>query len=134
MMTKQQNLPPWLLLTTGLNILYPYVTFRLKITEITNNYELHHRTCGDKLKMIEGVYFSISYATVYIINLIRFIISIETSEGMITIMLDIYNDFNNTIIKNPQEFILINFSYIYLKWFKRKYTRLSIYYNQEKEP
>ena len=54
--------------------------FRIKRTDIDNQYDVYSRTCADVLSMHEGVYFTVSYPPVAVIRSFFIIISIASSE------------------------------------------------------
>ena len=45
-------------------IIRPMIYFRVKITDIENQYDIYSRTCADGSSMLEGVGFTVSYAQV----------------------------------------------------------------------
>ena len=102
------------------NILKNRIYFRVKTTEIYNQYDLYSRTCVDGSSMIEGVDFTISYKPVAGIWTLCIIISIASAEGLIIFVLDISNAFQNTILPNPSEIVYLSLPYIYLDWYKIK--------------
>ena len=82
-------------------ILIPIISFRVKTTDIDNQYDLYSRTCADVSSMLEGVDFTLSYAHVASIRSLRSIMSIASAEGLIIFVLEISNAFQNTILTNP---------------------------------
>ena len=70
--------------------------------------------------MIEGVDFTVSYASVDGIHLLHIIIATGSIEGLIIFVLDISNAFHNTILPNPEELVYLNLTYLNMYWYKRK--------------
>ena len=73
--------------------------------------------------MIEGLEFNVSYVPVAGIISLCIIIAIESVSGLIIFVLDISNDFQNTILPNLEEIVYISLPHIYLEWFKRKWPK-----------
>ena len=68
--------------------------------------------------MIVGVDFTLSYTTVTGILSLRIIFTIASTEGLIIFVSSIYDDFQNTIIPNPEERVYLIFPHLYLEWIK----------------
>ena len=51
------------------------------------------------------------------------IIAIDSAEGLIIFVLDISNDFQNTILPNPSEIVYLILAYLYLDWYKIKWSK-----------
>ena len=64
--------------------------------------------------MIERVYFTVSYAPVADICSLRIIIEIASTEGIVIFVLDISNEFQNTILPNTDERVYLSLPYIYI--------------------
>ena len=77
-------------------IIHPMISFRVKKNYIDNKYDLYYRTCADRLSVLEGVDFSVSYAPVAGIFSLHIIISIASAEGLILFVLDISNAFQKS--------------------------------------
>ena len=114
-------------------ILSPRISFRVKITDIDNQHELYSITCRDVSSMLEGVEFAVSFAPVAIILYLLIIIVIASVEGLIIIVLDISNAFQNTIPPNPEERVYLSLPYLYLEWFKRKWPKYPFASRNQKE-
>ena len=69
------------LLSPDTKILRPRISFRVKITEIDNHYDLCLINCADGSFMLEGVYFTVSYAPVTGIKYLRIIIKISSLKA-----------------------------------------------------
>ena len=71
--------------------------------------------------MLEGVDFTVSYVSVLgIISLCK-LITIDSAEGLILYLLDIYSAFQNIIITDPQERVFPSLPHLYLESVNRKY-------------
>ena len=88
-------------LTPDTKILIPRISFRVKTTDIENQYDLYSRTCADGPSTLEGVDFTVSYTPVAGIHSLCIIIEIDSAEVLILFLLDISNTFQNTILPNP---------------------------------
>ena len=75
--------------------------FRVKTNNIENQYDIYSITCADRLSIIEGVYFTVSYAPVAGTRSFRITTEIEYSEGLIIFVLYISNSFQNIISPKP---------------------------------
>ena len=64
--------------------------------------------------MIEGVELTVLYAPVAVICPLHTITSISSAEGLNIFVLDISNDFQNTILPNPEEIFYLSLPCIYL--------------------
>ena len=82
-------------------MLRPRIYFKLKRTDIDNQYDLYSRTWAYESSMIEGAGFTVSYALVAGIRSLCIIIAIASAEVLIIFVLDISNDFHNTILPRP---------------------------------
>ena len=71
------------LLPPNTNILILGISFRVKTTDIDNQYDINSRTCSDVLSMLEGVDFTVSYSPVDDIRSLCIIIAIISTEGLI---------------------------------------------------
>ena len=111
------------LLPPDTNILRPRIYFRLKTTDIYNQYDLYSRTCVDRSSVREEVDFTVSYAPAAGICSLRIIIAIASAKGLILFVLDISNDFQNTILPNPAERVYLGLPYIYLDRYKIKWPK-----------
>ena len=80
--------------------------------------------------MIEGVDFTMSYAPVAVISSLRIIVEIYSVEGIILFVLDISNDFHNTISPKSAERVNLSLPYLYLDLYKRKWPKTSISLNE----
>ena len=99
-------------------ILFPRISFRVNKTDIENQYDLYSITCAYGSSMLEGVYFTISYAPVAGIIFLCIIIAVASTEGLIIFVLDISNVFQNTILPYPEETFYLSLPHLYLEWFK----------------
>ena len=70
--------------------------------------------------MLEGVDFTISYASVSSINSLFIVISIASAEFLILFVLDISNAFKNTVLPYPVERVYLSLAHLYLEWYKIK--------------
>ena len=77
------------------------MSFRVKKTEIDNQYDLYPRKCVYVSSTLEGVELTVSYPPVAVIYSLYIITAIEFAEGLIIFVLDISNAFQNTIVPNP---------------------------------
>ena len=111
------------LLPPNKKILRPRISFRAKTTEIDKQYELYSRTCADGSSMIEGVDFTVSYAPVVDLHSLRIIILIDSTEVLFIFVLGISNAFQNTILPNPAEIFYLSLPYLYLDWYKIKWSK-----------
>ena len=95
---------PFLLssLSSDTKIIRPMIYFRVKITDIENQYDIYDRTCEDGSSIIEGVGFTVSYAPVSGIRSLCIIIAIASEKRQIIFVLDISNDFQNIILPYPK--------------------------------
>ena len=66
-------------------------------------------------------YFTLSYVSVAGISSLCIITAIDSAEGLIIFVLDVYNDFQNTILPNPAEIVYLSLPYLYLDWYKIKW-------------
>ena len=111
------------LLPPDTKILRPRIYFRVKTTDIDNQYDLYSRTCAYRLSVLEVFDFTVSYAPVDVICSLRIIISIASAEGLIIFVLDMSNAFQNTILPNSTERVYISLPYLYLGWYKIKWPK-----------
>ena len=81
--------------------LIPRISFRVKTTDIYNQYDIYSITCADGSYIIEGVGFTFSYALVADICSLHIIVEILSAEGLIIFVLDISNAFHNSVLPNP---------------------------------
>ena len=102
------------LLPPDTKILKPRIYFRVKTTDIDNQYDLYSRTYVDASSMLEGVDLTISYTPVSGICSLRIITAIDSAEGLILFVLEISNAFHNTILTNPTERVYLRLPYLYL--------------------
>ena len=70
--------------------------------------------------MLEGFYFTVSYAPVLDVIYLCIIIAIDSSEGFV---LGISKTFQNTILKNTEERVYLTLPNLYLEWFKIKHPK-----------
>ena len=105
--------------------LLPRISFRVKTTDTDNQYDLYSRTCADVSSMIEIFDLTVLYAPVAGIRSLCIINTIVSAEGLIMFVLDIYNDFQNTIPLNPAEIVYISLPHIYLERLKKSKTSIS---------
>ena len=96
------------LLPPNRKILRPRIVFRVKTTDIDNQYDIYSRKCANGSSMLEVVDFTVLYAPVDDILCLHIIIAIAYAEGLIILVLDIYNDFQNTILPNPANRVYIS--------------------------
>ena len=108
---------------------YPRISFRVKTTDIDNQYDLYSITCEDWSFMLEGVGLSVSYAPVSGIRYVHIIIAITSAEDLIFFVLEISNNFQNNILPNPKERVYFSLPHLYLGLFKIKWQK--IHYHQE---
>ena len=106
------------LLPPDTNIIRPRIYFRVKTTEIDNQYDLYSRTCENVSSIIEGVEFNVSYSPVACTSSLHIMIAIDSKEGLIIFVLDISNAFHSTILTNPAERVYLSLPHIYLDWYK----------------
>ena len=78
------------------------IYFRVKTTDIDNQYDLCSIICTYVLSIIEGVYSPISYVPIAGIISNHIDISIVSAEGIFILVLEISNDFQNTILDNNE--------------------------------
>ena len=69
------------------NILRPRIYFRVKTTDIDNQYDLYSRTCAFVLSILEGVDFTGSYKPAASILSLCIIVAIASAEGFIIFVL-----------------------------------------------
>ena len=112
------------LLPPDTNILRPIIYFRVKTTDIGNQYDLYSRTCADGSSILEGVEFTVSYAPVAGILSLHIITAIAFAEGLVIFVLDISNNFHNTILPNPAETFYLSLPYIYMDLYKIKRPKI----------
>jgi len=93
------------------------VTFKVKDTNVENNYELYCRTCANGSTMKENVDYQNSYSPVGSIDSIRLLLSIAASRRWILNALDISNAFQTSIIFDPDERTYLSLPPFYLEWF-----------------
>ena len=98
----RSSLPP------DTNIIRPRIYFRVKTTDIDNQYELYSIICVDGASLLEGVDFKVSYAPLAGILSLHIIIEISSVEGLIIFVLNISNAFHNTILPKPAEMVYLN--------------------------
>ena len=81
MVTSTTFSAPFLLslLPTDTKILRPRISFRIKTTDIYNQYDIYSRTCVDLSSMIDRVEFTLSYAPVDYIRSLCIIIAIASA-------------------------------------------------------
>ena len=89
------------LLPPDTKILRPIISFRVKTTDIDNQYDFYPKSCAYVSFILEGVDFAVSYAPVDGIRFLSIIVEIDSAEGLIIFVLDISNDFQNTTLPNP---------------------------------
>ena len=70
--------------------------------------------------MLEGVGFKVFYAPVDGTLSLSIITEIESVEGLLIFVLDIYNAFQNTILPNPAERVYLSLTYLYLDLYQIK--------------
>ena len=83
--------------------------------------------------MLEGVDFTVSYKPVAGICSLCIITVITSAEGLIIFVLDIQNDFQNTILPNYSERVYISLPYLYLEFYKRKWPKYPLASRNQKE-
>ena len=108
------------LLTSDTNILRLRIYFRVKTTDIENQYNLYSRKLSDGSSMLEVVYLTVSYSPVAGIRSHHIIIAIASVESLILFILDIPNSFHNTILPNLSEIVHLILLYLYLEWYTIK--------------
>ena len=108
------------LLTSDTNILRLRIYFRVKTTDIENQYNLYSRKLSDGSSMLEVVYLTVSYSPVAGIRSLHIIIAIASVESLILFILDIPNSFHNTILPDPSEIVYLILLYLYLEWYTIK--------------
>ena len=91
------------LLPLDTKILRPRISFRVKTTDIDNQYDLYSRAYADGSSMLEGADFTVSYEPVSGIRSLSIIIAISSAEGFVLFVLDISNAFQNTVYPNLQK-------------------------------
>ena len=69
------------------------ISFRFKTTHFDNQYDLYSRKFADGTSMIKGFDITVSYETVSGIVSLFIINEIQSTEGLIIFILDIFNDF-----------------------------------------
>ena len=104
----RSSLPPYT------KILGQRIYVRVKTSDIENQYDKFSITCADESSILEGVYFTVSYAPLDGISSLHIIIEISSSEVLIIFVLDVSNDFQNTILPNPEEIIYLSLPHLYL--------------------
>ena len=105
--------PDDVLVPPNTKILRTILYFRGK-NEIDNQSYIYSRICADGSSIIEGADFNVPYAPVAGIRSLCVIIEIAYAEGLIVFVLDIYNDFHNTILLNPTEIVYLSLPYMNL--------------------
>ena len=101
-------------------IIFPWIYFRFKTTDIENKYDLYSRTCANESSMLDGVNYTVSYVPVAGIIYIHIIISIASLYGLVIFVLHISNVFQNRILPNPEERDYLIIPHLYLNLFKIK--------------
>ena len=76
-------------LQSNTKILRPRISFRVKTTDIDNQYYSYSIKCEYGSSILEGVEFTVSYAPVDVIHPLYIIIETSSSEGLIVFVLDI---------------------------------------------
>ena len=99
------------------------ISFMVKTTYIDNQYDLYSSTCAYGSYVHEGVGFTVLYATVTGIISLRIIISIESAEVLIILILGISNAFQSIILPSPEENFYPGLPHLYLEWFKIKFPK-----------
>jgi hypothetical protein len=102
-------------------ILRPRVSFRVKDTDIADNYELQGRTCADGSKQQQYIDFNESYAPVGSIDSIRAIICYAAATSLVLNVMDISNAFQTSIIFDPSERVYLSLPPKFLDWFMSKW-------------
>ena len=69
------------------------ISFRVKTTDIGNQYDSYSQTRADGSSMVEYVNFTVSYTSVSGILSLYIIINITYAEGLIIFIMDISNSF-----------------------------------------
>ena len=121
-------------LSPDTKILCPMISFIVKTTWSDNQYSLTSRTCTDGSYILEGVEFKVSYAPVSSMKYLQTIISISSTDGMIFLILDISNVFQNNILTNLEGKAYPILPHLCLEWFKRKWTKYPLAPHNPKEP
>ena len=109
------------LLQSDTKILRTRIYFRLKTTDIDNQYYLYSRICADGSSMLEGVDFTVSYAKVAVIRPLSTIIAILYEEVLIIFVLYISNAFHNKILPNSEEMFYLSLPRLCIEFHKRKW-------------
>ena len=99
------------------------IYFRVKTTDIDNQYDLCSIICTYVSSILEVVYSTASCAPVEGVIYLNIIIYIASVEGLFILVLEISNVFQNNIMPNTEERVCISLPHIYLEWSKRKWTK-----------
>ena len=83
--------------------------------------------------MLEEFDITIPYAPVSGIRSLCIIIAIAFAEGLILILLDIYNALQNNILYNPTERVYLNLPCICMHWYKRNFPKYPLSSRNQKE-
>lgn len=102
-------------------ILRPHIAFKVKLTEIENQYKLYCRTAVDGSTQVYGIDYTESYAPVSSHIRIFIIFNISASMNWKIIGLDISNSYQNNIIYDISRRQYVNPPYKYQDWFKHKW-------------
>ena len=102
------------LLPPDTKILRPRIYFRVKTTDIYNQYDIYSLTCSDGSSMLEVVDFTVYYSHVAGICSLHISIAISYKEGLVIFVLNISYAFQNTILPNPVEIFYLILPYIYI--------------------
>ena len=90
------------------------ISFRFKTTHFDNQYDLYSRKFADGTSMIKGFDITVSYETVSGIVSLFIINEIQSTEGLIIFILDIFNAFQNTIWICTEEMDFLSLLHLYL--------------------
>ena len=93
----------------------------------------HKRICADGSSMLEGVDLSMSDAPVGGTISLCIIIYIATTEGLTIFVINISNNFHNTILSNTEERVYLSLPHIYLELSKSKCPKHPLATRNQKE-
>ena len=106
---------PITMLDHNITILRPRLTCEVRITDTDHYYEEKIRFCTDGSRMVMGVDYDFSYASVIDWDILLLMIAVATSLGMVFYLLDISNAFQSNIIHDPAKRQYIHLPPLYME-------------------
>lgn len=83
---------------TGKKVLSTRLSFKAKLIDVINFYQIRKWMCANRSKMIQGLGFIVSCAHIWDADVFRLSITFAASEGIILVFIDLLNSFQTNVI------------------------------------